>query len=741
MSALHTPQTLLHIYWPDIRPVCLNPSVSFAVGKAMRNDFPELEYISQYFYEGEGMVEADGQRFNEEGYAFADQEFPEIFQFNWLEGDAETALREPYTVVLTESMARKYFGKQSALGKTIRLDNEWDLRVTGVIKDLPSNTHLAFTFLVSWETIRKDVEGQDFWSIWGGYLYVTLPERLSAERVEARFPAFIDKNWGRSLAGGGPAKLLLQPLKEIHFDQRYANQVSMPRSKESIYGLAAVAVFIVLTASINFINLATAQAARRSKEVGVRKTMGAYRNQLIGQVLGETTLQVCTAVVLATLAVWYFLPLAQPLFDIRIDPAQLSEPIVIGVITGIVLLTILLAGLYPAFIQSGFQPVKALKSQTAIRSAGGSMVRKGLLVLQFSITQLLIIGTFIIAGQMDFLINQNLGFDKEAVVSFDIGDESEALRQKLSDHPGVKQFSFSSAGPAYNTDFMPFSSPELGMTEVDVTEVKRVDEQYMPMFNIALLAGEPIKKTHGKDSIERVVVNQTLIRRLGIQDPAKALDKRFMMNDRPAVIGGVVWDFQSQSRHKPISACILAYDPDRFWQAHVKLRPQQMRETLTTIEEDWSALNPESLFKYEFLDEHIAALYTQEEKMYNAFRLFSVIAILIGCLGLYGLVSLIAVQRTKEVGIRKVLGASVASIILLFSRQFVWPMLIAFTIAAPLAWYIMNNWLEEFAYHIHITPGVFLISIIVTFAIATFTISFQSVKTALMNPVRSLRSE
>lgn len=716
-----------------------NPSVAFAIAPAFKNDFPEAE-VSQYFAQQGGLVSVGEQKYNQKVYAFADENFSKIFDFNWLSGNSETALKEPNTVVLTESAARKYFHGEDAMGKIIKLNNEKDLRVTGVIKDLPSNTHLVFSFLVSWETMRKDVDTSHFWSIQGGMVYITLPKNESAKSVQARFPAFIKKNWEADIAKE-KGLLLLQPLKEIHFDRRYLNQISMPRSKETIYGLAGVALFIILTACINFVNLATAQSLKRGKEVGIRKTLGAFRKQLIIQVMGETTLLVLVSVVLSLIAVMLFLPYTETLLDIRIETSNLFKPAMISAVLLIVVVTILLAGLYPAFIQSGFQPLKALKSGLSDNSEGKSYLRKGLVIVQFSITQILLVGTLIVGSQMDFFLNQDIGFDKDAIVTFSTGEKIDVLRQKLIDNPGVQQVSFASGGPAYNTNFAPFTSPELGMTENDVTEIKQVDENYLSMYHIKLLAGETVTKIISKDTVANLVVNQTLITRLGIKDPEKAIGQRFFIGDHPIRIKGVVQDFQSESKHKKIRACVIMYNPNSFWQASVKLRPEKMRETLASIEKDWSELNPKSLFSYEFMDDRIAGLYNQEYKMYTAFRLFSAIAILIGCLGLYGLVSLMAVQRTKEIGIRKVMGASIPGLVVLFVNQFIWLILIAFVVAAPIAWFAMDKWLQEFAYHINIGPGIFLISIVTTLVIAGITISHQSIKAALMNPIKSLRSE
>ncbi|WP_206512987.1 ABC transporter permease [Larkinella soli] len=727
-------------YRVTLNGIDFNPSVSFAVAPALRNDFPELELVSQYYYEGESLIKVGNERFREEGLAWADQDFPRVFDFDWIEGNPATALKEPNTVVLTETVARKYFGEAGAVGRIIGLDNRHNLRVSGVIRDLPSNTHLTFRYLASWETVRKEVNLKNFWSIQGGNLFAVLPPKLDIRRIEARLPDFLVKNWPDQFEND-KAKLLMQPLREIHFDQRYLSQASSPRSKGTIYGLAGIAVFIILSACINFVNLATAQAVRRSKEVGVRKVMGAQRSQLVGQVLGETAILVAVSVLLALAAVRLFIPYSLPLLNIRIDPSHLVEPAVIGVILALVCGTILLAGLYPALVQSGFQPIIALKSRMTSPGGRSLTLRKGLVILQFTFSQVLIIGTLVVARQMDFFRNQDLGFDKEAIVLFPAGQKADILRQKLKENPGVAEFSFSSANPATNSSFMPFSAPEYGMNENDVTELKLVDEAYMPMFKLELLAGEPIARQTSKDTVGRVVVNQTLIRRLGFRNPQDAIGKRFLAGDQPAQIRGVVKDFQSESKHRKIRACILAYNTSWLWQVSVKLRPEGVPRTLAALEREWQSMNPDDVFHYEFLDQHIDRIYTQEEKMYNAFRLFAGIAILIGSLGLYGLVSLMAVQRTREVGIRKVLGASVGSIVGLFSREFVWLMAIAFLIAAPVAWWAMDGWLREFAYHISIGPALFLVAVLTTFGIAALTVSYQSIRAALANPIKSLKTE
>ncbi|HEY9197513.1 MAG TPA: FtsX-like permease family protein, partial [Mucilaginibacter sp.] len=357
--------------------------------------------------------------------------------------------------------------------------------------------------------------------------------------------------------------------------------------------------------------------------------------------------------------------------------------------------------------------------------------------------QILIIGTLIVATQMDYFENRDLGFNKDAVITFYMPDmaKNDAIKDQLLKNPGVKQISFSSAAPAYNTNFMPFSDPANGIIKDDVTEGKSIDENYTDMFGLTMLAGQKIVKTNSTDSIQHVVVNETLIHKLGIQNPQQAIGHEFMCGLGKSMIVGVVKDFQSESKHKKRRPCILFYSPRNFFMVSVKLQPANMHQTVDKIDKIWSAMFPDDLFQYQFLDEHIAEQYRQEEKEYAAFKIFSFIAILIGCLGLYGLVAFAAVQRTKEVGIRKVLGASLANIVYLFSKEFILLIAIAFVIAAPVAYFIMNNWLQNFAYQVNIGAGTFAVAILTSVIIAAATIAHQAIKAGVANPVKALKEE
>lgn len=481
---------------------------------------------------------------------------------------------------------------------------------------------------------------------------------------------------------------------------------------------------------------------KRARETSFRKVLGAHRYQLIRQFLGETSVLVLITVALGLGIAYLALPPVASWLDVRIGIEQLNQPLIYALLAALTFVIILLAGLYPAFVQSSFQPALSLKSTTG-QSSRGLTLRKSLVFVQFLVSQVLIIGTLVVAKQMDFFRNQDLGFNKEAVISFVIpnGAKREVLAQQLKDNTGIREMSFSTGAPSYNQSFGPFSCPERGITKDDVVEIKFVDENFMKMFDMKMLAGEGIIATTVKDSVPRVVVNEALVRKLGIKKPEDAIGLNIMQGQRKLEIKGVMQDFQSESKHKEKRPCILFNNPRAFNTVSVRLYPQHMPATIARIEKDWSALFPDDLFAYEFLDDHIAAMYKQEQKLYTAYRLFSGLAIVIGCLGLYGLVAFAAVQRHKEIGIRKVLGASIPDVVLLFGKEFILLIALAFLVATPLSYYLMYNWLGNFAYHISLNAGIFIVAILISVLIAAITIAHQSVKAAISSPLKSLRTE
>lgn len=730
------------IYRITTNALDFNANVSMAVAPALKNDYPEIENITQVFYQNNGLIKIGSKKFSETRLTYADENFFRVFDCQWMGGDPKTALAEPNTVVLTESMAKKYFDRENAMGKTINM-NRNDLKVTGIIKDIPSNTHLPFILVASYKTIEPSFKNSGLYSLpAGAYSYLVLPANYPVEKLQKDMKPFIKRHWGEALAK--ESNLVIQSLKNIHFDQRYINNIVTPTGKETYWALGGVAVFILVTACINFINLATAQAVKRSKEIGVRKVLGAYRSQLIRQFLGETAVMVTVSVFIALLIILLFLPFSKTYLAISIDPWRLTDPFVILLITGVTLLMILFSGLYPALVQSAFSPISALKNKINNASAQSIALRKTLVILQFSISQILIIGTLIVATQMDFFKNQNLGFNKNAILSFGIPDrnKSKFLLDELHQIPAITSISTSSGAPSYNRNFTSFSCKEKGLIKDDVTEMKFVDEHYMKMFGLKLLAGKVITQAGSSNDIHEIIVNETFIRKLGIQNPEDAIGINVTIGgDETLPISGVIADFQSESKHKKIRSCLLAYFPQQFEQVSIQINTNNMRETIAQVDRLWSAAFPEALFNYEFLDDHIAKLYQQEENMYRSFQLFSAIAIFIGCLGLYGLISFISIQKTKEIGIRKVLGASLAQLLYLLSKNFIGLILFSILISVPLAWLIMQQWLDNFAYRIQLTWGIFAWASFISLAIAVLTLSFKIIKAAINNPIKSLRVE
>ena len=730
------------IYRVNHHSIDYNPRTSPAVARALRHDFPEIE-VAQFFFD-EGIVKIGNEKFNEKDYAYADEYVPRVFDYHWLAGDPKTSLSSPGEVVLTEQTAKKYFGDKDPMGQTIRVDNQYDCKVTGIVKDPPGNTSVPFRFLVSLSTLSNTwiAQTHEYFAIPGGnYTFIALPDNYSIERVRSRIKPFLAKNWGDDIAK--QATLILQPLKEIHFDQRYLFiDLSPTTSRETYYALAGIALFILITACINFINLATGQAANRAREVGVRKVLGARRPQLIGQFLGETAMQVILAVILGWLGAIMLVPRLSDWLDIGINTGLLEQPVIFALLAGLTIFVIVVAGLYPAFVQSAFQPVTSLKGSQPVRP-GGLTLRRGLVIVQFGISQLMIIGTIIVARQMDFFQNRDLGFNKDFVITFPLPDSAhrQVLWQDLSAMPGVTDISFSSGAPPYMGNASDFTDSARGIGGENITEVKFVDEHYIRMFGLRMLAGDTIARRFGKDSVFPTVVNQTLVEGLHYPSPLAAVGHIYQVNGTNCRIIGVVADFQSESKHKKRRACIMLYMNRNFYTASVRLNPHSMPGTIARIDKTWSGMSPNDLFQYEFIDDHIATFYKQEQKVYTAFRLFSGIAIFIGCIGLYGLIAFATLQRTREVGIRKVLGATVPDILLLLSREFIFLIMLAFVVAAPVAWLAMHNWLENFAYRIGIGWGTFIISLVVSFIIAGFTISYKSIAAAIANPVKSLRTE
>lgn len=735
---------------------------------ALRNDFPALTHdvtmvyrIANVVVSVRGKANVATKKFQEgDGIiAFAEPEYFRLFDYTWKIGSPQTALSNPNTVVLSERMAEKYFGAGNPIGKTLRVENKTDFVVTGVVQEPPATSSLPFSILLSFASLKQfgaSTNWDDWQSTYGGaQIYLKLPDAsadlpMAAARMNKQLVAFVNKyhepNTARDLI------YALQPLTSIHVDTRTDNYAKRTVSKEMIWAMGLIGLFILVTACVNFVNLATAQAIRRAKEVGVRKVLGSSRGQLVRQFLGETGVLTALSMGLALFVAQASLPYVGELLNIKPGSATLFDPTVILFLCILGVLTTTLAGFYPALVLSGYQPITALKGKIRASGRGNAQLslRRGLIVGQFAISQLLIIGTIIAYSQMKYFRSADIGYSREAVLTVLIPEKKpgqlESLKAKLTGLPGIQSMSFAMTTPSstsnWTTGFRFGDSdkePDFGVL------MRPADTAYVHTYGLKLLAGRMYQPA---DTIRELVINEAFMKRLGFQKPEQMIGKLMRVNgeDMKKPIVGVVKDFNAFSLHQRIEPSVLTSYRDQYRSLGIKLSARQggteaISQLLNEIETRWNDTFPDFVFKYSFLDETLANFYKTEERMYLLFQLLAGIAIFIGCLGLYGVVAFMVETRTKEVGIRKALGASTANIFGLFSFDFVKLVLVALVLSSPLAWYVMDQWLQKFAYKIDIEWWMFALAGLLAVGIALLTVSFQSIKAALMNPVTSLRSE
>ncbi|HVO75091.1 MAG TPA: ABC transporter permease [Ignavibacteriaceae bacterium] len=731
-----------------------SPGVPFPVAGGLRNDFPNLEEVASII-SADGLITVednlkDEKKFKEESSIYyAEPEFFEIFNFPWIIGNKKTALNKPNSAVLSQAYAEKYFGNwKDAVGKDIKLDNKYIYKIDGIFKNVPSNTDFPLQVIISYTSLNETSIGRnlDNWtSIWSNaYTFIKLPAGLKSAKFNEDLKAFNAKHKPAEYLNQG---LMLQPLSTIHSDGRFGNYSNKIFSRGLIVALSLIALFLLLIACINFINLATAQAINRSREVGVRKVLGGNRIQLSAQFLTETAVITFLATALAYALAELVLPHLNNFLKTSAGLNLFRDSNIIKFVLGIAVVVTFLSGLYPAMILSGFNPIKVLKSKIISKPGKGINLRRGLVIFQFTIAQVLIVGTLVVVNQMDYSRNASLGFNKDSVLLVPVPSDSisilkmDALKNKLLQQPGVTNVSFSTFTPAddsrWGSDFKFDNSPERSTFGA---ELKWADADYFKTYDIRLAAGKFYSES---DSVCEFVVNETFVKKLGIKDPEDILGKELNFWDGflAAPIVGVVKDFHQSSFHQEQRPVVLSTWKEVYGLINIKLQTKQFKETLAGINRIWSDIYPEYLFEYQFLDEKIEDFYQKEEQLSVLYKIFAAIAIFISCLGLYGLVSFMAIQRTKEVGIRKVLGASASNIIYLFSKEFTILIGTAFLIAAPISYLIMQNWLEDFAFRIDISIWLFLIAVGSSLVFAWLTVGYNSIKAATANPVNSLKYE
>ncbi|WP_245645557.1 ABC transporter permease [Niabella ginsenosidivorans] len=718
------------------------------VAEALRADYPQLEQVARIYARNDQQItiindkaHTPQKKFKEQVF-YAEPEFFSIFNFPFLAGDPKTALAEINTVVLTRQIAEKYFGNwHTAIGNLIKY-NDNIFKVTGILQNTPVNTDFPLQVVFSFKSSVQEDISKD-WIAQDGSLntFVVLPENMPAEQLESDLKALVKKYTPAEYANQG---YILQPLHNIHYERAFGTFSGKTFSKELITALSLISLFLLIIACINFINLATAQAVNRSKEVGIRKVLGSSKMQLIIQFLSETFLITLASVIIAVGVAFIALPLLNHLLQTSVK-IQFGYSLMVFLCSLIMGVT-LLSGFYPAIVLSGFNPIAVLKNKFTGKTAGGFSMRKALVVFQFAIAQILIIGTLVVVHQMNFFQNADVGFDKEAIITVPTANDTarsklDALKMQLQQQTGIKDLSLSGFSPmdqaGWDDDFIFDNAAKKAGFKADL---KWADANYFTTYNIAFIAGRPYNPA---DTVNGFVVNEMMAKKLGFTNPEGIIGKKISFWDGKinAPVVGVVKDFNGYSLKEEMKPIVLSSNSMFFRLFNIKIQPQQMKQTLAAIERLWNKTYPDFIYEYQFLDEKIAGFYRQEHQLSQLFKIFAGIAIFISCLGLYGFVSFMAVQRTKEVGIRKVLGASAGSILYLFSKEFTLLIGIAFLIASPIAYYLMHRWLQNFAYRVHLGMGLFLLTILIAEVIAWLTVGYQAIKASVANPVKSLRME
>jgi putative ABC transport system permease protein len=751
-------KNIYHVAIEDKFPggVDYTPGTPYPALEALRAKFPQIitgslfsSFGSQLTVVGPDGTPSKEKRFIEEtGVFFADPEFFKIFKAQWLSG-SPAVLDRPNMIVLSKKTAEKYFSRwQHATGKFIRMDNLNTLQVGGIIDDAPGNSDFPFRAIGS-RPILKNTSLYGYSKFWNTtssneQVYMLLPPNQSPDYIDRQLIQFSKENVNRSSRETTIRTFFLRPLSIIHFDTRMGNMGDHVTSKSTLWTLSLIALFILVMACINFVNLSTVQAVNRSKEIGVRKVLGSNRWNLLCQVLSETAVLVMVSIVLAFGLAEICLPYIKNVASIN-ETINLFTLKTIVFLIGVFFIVTFLAGLYPAIIVSGFSPILAIKNKINSASIGGISLRRSLVVIQFAISQVLIVGTLLAVSQMKFIQNADLGIDKEAVlVVRGNGDSTQLSRMgpfkyELQKNKSIQYASQCSDVPSSDNSWGSNFAFDHKPDESYTLFLKYGDADYYKTFGLHFASGGAPAES---DTVRDVVINETLVRKLGLKSPQEAIGKDISIGRGPwRKIVGVTKDYRTNSLREEIKPTLIACSKKEYTITGMKLKSPNLGAVKDRIQQVWDKYFPEYSNQSYFLDESIENFYQQEHHLSLLYKLFAGIAIFISCLGLYGLVSFMAVQRKKEVGIRKVLGASISQIVYLFSKEFTVLILIAFLIAAPVAWYMMNNWLQNFVYRIPMSPVIFILAVLISVCIAWLTVGYKSFRAALINPAKSLKSE
>lgn len=714
------------------------------MGPRVAKDFPEVENYVRFQRWNLLAQRGDMSAYEMDSY-IADSTVFDVFSWKLLQGDKKTALREPYSIVLTESMAKKYFGNEDPLGQSLKMDYD-DFKITGVMEDVPENSHFRFTNLISfstWSKNNKEAEdGEWFWN--GFHTYLLMRDEQAVTNVREKMKDFINKN----IEKGGMyyEDLPLQELSSIYMTVPRSWENGARGSINNIYILSIIAVFILLIACFNYINLATARASRRLKEVGLRKSLGAMRRMLMAQFLGESIIVTVLAGILAFLFAWIALPSFRTLIDSPLSFSVLpSAGLLIGIAVFVILFIGILAGAYPALIISGFEPLQVFRPSTKGLYSHQNF-RKVLVGIQFMISITLVAGTLLIKDQIDLVRSQDLGFNKDAMLVVRTNGDTaivrhrEAFKNELKQAPGILSITGTSSVPGQGTSNL-YTHVEMQDGKMSATNINYyfADHDFLTTYNIKLIAGRDFLRESKSDDTTAFLINETAVKDFG-WTPEGAIGKRVRGAGDNGQIIGVVRDFHYQSLHAKVEPVMIKLMSGAS-RLSIKIDGNNIPQTIEGIQKKWSEMVPHLPFDYSFLDVTFDQQYKADQQLEKTAGIFTGLAIFIGCLGLLGLTSFAVERRTKEIGIRKVLGASVTNVVILISREFIWLIVIAFLVATPLTWYLIQKWEQNFTLQAVINPMRFLIAAAAVLGFAWVTISLLSFRAATANPTKALRTE
>jgi len=721
------------------------------LGPALKDMYPEIKKLSRIYFSKRMFVEAGDIKKFEDRISYADPEFFDIFSYDVISGNIAQFLKSANSIVITESTAKKYFGNSNPLGKIIEIDNKYMFEVNGVIKDVPVNSQFRFDFIAPYASLEKQPVSGYFsqWSCtFGSYTYMLVGNGFDPKSFEKKTANFFKTHTDLK---EGDWRVIAVPLSDIHLNSRLADEIEENSSISKIIIISSIALFILLLACINFVNLSTARASRRALEIGIRKVMGAGKSQLVKQFLGESVLISLVALVFSGITILLIMPSFSTLVGTNIGFNLINNWSTLLMIVGGVVIVGLLAGIYPAFFISSYEPVKVTRGNVSSGDSGkqsSSFLRKGLVVFQFSISIVLIAGTIIVNLQLNYLRGFDMGFDKKQMIVLPVhekfGDIYKTVKNEIINIPGVVSVTAGLGAPvtfnSINTVCKPNGTDDRGEFPIVVNSI---DYDYMDQFGVQIVAGRNFSEEYSNDFPNSMIINEKMARRLGFNNVKDAIGKSYIIslnNYKPEIIG-VVKDFNAGSLHNEISSQVFMINPKWFKELIVKANSTNMPSTISKLKGVWEKFFPKYPFEYSFLDESIDRMYKSEDRYSQVISVFSVVALFIACLGLLGLASFIAKQRKKEIGIRKVHGASIESIIQIVSGEFAILVIIGNLIAWPTAYYFMNKWLQEFAYRVDLSWWIFIVSGLMTLIIAMLTVGYQAIKAAVANPVESLKNE